>query len=120
MRSDRMVAVRGIELCVETFGDPADPVLLLLAGSTCSMDWWDTRFCRRLAAGSRFVIRYDQRDTGRSPSYPVGRPGYQSDDLVQNTVGVRSEWPGRTSSACPRAAPSPSWSRWTTRTERSR
>ena len=73
---------------METFGDPADPALLLLAGMTSSMDWWDTRFCARLAAGSRYVIRYDQRDTGRSTTYPVGRPGYRSDDLVQDAAAI--------------------------------
>jgi pimeloyl-ACP methyl ester carboxylesterase/SAM-dependent methyltransferase len=88
LRKESMIAVGGIELCVQTFGDPADPALLLLAGMTSSMDWWDTRFCARLAAGSRFVIRYDQRDTGRSATCPVGRPGYRSDDLVLDAAGV--------------------------------
>jgi hypothetical protein len=29
------------------------------------MDWWEEGFCEQLMAGSRFVIRYDHRDTGQ-------------------------------------------------------
>jgi pimeloyl-ACP methyl ester carboxylesterase len=47
-----------------TFGSEADPAVLLIAGSGASMDWWAPEFCARLAAGGRWVIRYDHRDTG--------------------------------------------------------
>lgn len=80
--------VNGIEMCVETFGEPTEPPLLLLAGDASSMDWWDDEFCRRLAAGGRFVIRYDHRDTGRSTSYPPGEPDYSGTDLMQDALGV--------------------------------
>jgi pimeloyl-ACP methyl ester carboxylesterase len=57
-----------------TFGDYADPAILLIAGAGSSMLSWENEFCERLAAGSRFVIRYDNRDTGRSVNYkPVPR-----------------------------------------------
>jgi pimeloyl-ACP methyl ester carboxylesterase len=62
---DQLVLVNGVELCFETFGDPADPPILLIGGSGASMDWWEDDFCALLAAGSRFVLRYDHRDTGR-------------------------------------------------------
>lgn len=52
------------------------------------MDWWEEEFCQRLAAGGRFVIRYDHRDTGRSVSYPAGAPGYTGADLAADVVGV--------------------------------
>jgi pimeloyl-ACP methyl ester carboxylesterase len=52
------------------------------------MDWWEDEFCERLAAGPRFVIRYDHRDTGQSVSYPPGKPGYTGDDLTDDAVGV--------------------------------
>ena len=38
------------------------------------MDWWEDGFCERLMAGSRFVIRYDHRDTGRSSASRGLRP----------------------------------------------
>jgi hypothetical protein len=37
-----------------------------MMGMSASMDWWPDEFCQRLAAGGRFVIRYDLRDTGQS------------------------------------------------------
>ncbi len=83
-----MVRANGVDLCVESFGDPASPAILLIAGAGGSMLSWDEDFCERLAAAGRFVIRYDQRDTGRSTSYPPGAPGYSGRDLVEDAVGV--------------------------------
>lgn len=76
-----MVAVDGVELCTQTFGRPGDPPVLLVMGLSASMLHWEDAFCERLAAGSRFVIRYDHRDTGRSVAYPPGAPGYTGSDL---------------------------------------
>ena len=87
-RHQTFVQVNGVDLCVETFGDPADPAVLLIMGGGASMDWWEDEFCERLAAGPRFVIRYDHRDTGRSVSYEPGSPGYTSWDLVTDAVGL--------------------------------
>jgi pimeloyl-ACP methyl ester carboxylesterase len=85
---ERMIETAGIELCTESFGDPGDPPVLLIAGIGASMLWWEEDLCRMLAAGGRFVIRYDHRDTGRSVSYEPGHPGYASGDLVADAVGV--------------------------------
>jgi pimeloyl-ACP methyl ester carboxylesterase len=86
--NDRVVRTNGVDLCVETFGAPTDPAILLIMGSSASMDWWEDEFCERLAAGSRFVIRYDQRDTGRSVSYEPGAPPYAVRDLAADAVGL--------------------------------
>jgi pimeloyl-ACP methyl ester carboxylesterase len=83
-----LVEVNGVELCVEGIGDRSDPAILLVMGASGSMDWWEDEFCERLAAGSRFVIRYDQRDTGRSVTYEPGAPGYTGDDLIADVLGV--------------------------------
>ncbi|GAA4977251.1 hypothetical protein GCM10025331_85460 [Actinoplanes utahensis] len=80
--------VNGIQVCVETFGEATEAPLLLLAGDASPMDRWDDEFCRRLAAGNRFVIRYDHRDTGRSTSYPAGAHAYSGADLMDDAVGV--------------------------------
>ena len=80
--------VNGIELCADTFGEPSDPALLLIAGGASSMDWWEDEFCRRLAAAGRHVIRYDHRDTGRSTSFPAGAPPYSGADLANDALGV--------------------------------
>src|SRR3954466_3573901 len=72
--SERMIELGGVELCTETFGAPDDPAVLLIMGSGASMLWWDDAFCAALAAGGRFVVRYDHRDTGRSKARPPGGP----------------------------------------------
>jgi pimeloyl-ACP methyl ester carboxylesterase len=83
-----MIEASGVELCTEPFGDPARPPILLIMGSGSSMIWWEDDFCRLLADGGRFVIRYDHRDTGRSVTYEPGRPGYTSADLLEDAAGV--------------------------------
>jgi pimeloyl-ACP methyl ester carboxylesterase len=84
----RMVVANGVELCVQTFGDPASPAILLIAGLASSMDWWHEEFCERLASAPWFVIRYDLRDTGQSVSYEPGAPEYGWPDLIADAVGL--------------------------------
>jgi pimeloyl-ACP methyl ester carboxylesterase len=86
--AERMIEANGVELCTEPFGDPADPPILLIMGIGASMLWWEAGFCRMLADGGRFVIRYDHRDTGRSITDEPGRPEYTGADLVADAVGV--------------------------------
>ena len=89
MNPEQMVAVAdGVELCVQTAGDPGDPAILLIHGACASMVWWEGELCERIAAGGRLVIRYDQRDVGRSTSFPVGEPGYAMSDLARDAVAV--------------------------------
>jgi pimeloyl-ACP methyl ester carboxylesterase len=86
--AERIIEANGVELCTERFGDPADPPILLIMGMGASMLWWEDGFCRMLAGGGRFVIRYDHRDTGRSVTYEPGRPEYTGADLVRDAAGV--------------------------------
>jgi pimeloyl-ACP methyl ester carboxylesterase len=85
---ETMVPANGVDLCLETFGAGDDPAVLLIAGGARSMDWWEDGFCHRLAGGGRFVIRYDHRDTGRSTSFPAGRPPYTQVDMAGDALGV--------------------------------
>jgi pimeloyl-ACP methyl ester carboxylesterase len=86
--TESMIEANGVELCTGSFGDPADPPVLLIMGMGGSMLWWEEGFCRMLADAGRFVIRYDHRDTGRSVTYELGRPEYTSADLVGDAAGV--------------------------------
>jgi pimeloyl-ACP methyl ester carboxylesterase len=52
------------------------------------MDWWEDDFCRRLAEGGHFVVRYDHRDTGRSTTSPPGAPDYTGRDLADDVLAV--------------------------------
>jgi pimeloyl-ACP methyl ester carboxylesterase len=85
---EQLLEINGVELCVEAFGDRADPPILLVAGASASMLWWDAELCQRLAASGRYVIRYDHRDTGRSTSYPPGEPAYSFTDLTLDALAI--------------------------------
>ena len=92
---------RGITLCYETFGDPADPPLLLVMGLGMQMLGWDEDFCAQLADRGFFVVRYDNRDSGRStairgrqPRLPqlvhrrFGAEQYTLSDMAQDAAGL--------------------------------
>ena len=86
--AERLVDVNGVQLCTESFGDPAHPPILLVMGIAASMLWWEDGFCGSLSGRGRFVIRYDHRDTGRSTTYAPGQPGYTAGDLRADALAV--------------------------------
>ena len=59
----------GITLEYETFGSPADPPLLMIAGYTMPLIGWPRPFAQLLADGGRYVIIYDNRDSGLSQRF---------------------------------------------------
>ena len=58
--------VNEIDLCYQTFGDAAKPAILLIMGLGTQMLGWDEGFCRQLAQRGYYVIRFDNRDIGKS------------------------------------------------------
>jgi pimeloyl-ACP methyl ester carboxylesterase len=64
---------RGITLCYETFGERSDPTALLIMGLGTQMVAWQEDFCRELAGRGLHVVRFDNRDVGRS-THLTGRP----------------------------------------------
>lgn len=85
---ERTHRVNGVELSAKALGDPANPAVVLLHGAGHSLAAWPEEFVRRLAAGGRYVIRYDSRDAGRSTGYAPGSPGYTLRDLVADAAGM--------------------------------
>jgi len=94
----------GITLCYETFGDPSDPAALLIMGLGAQMVAWQDDFCLELAARGLYVVRFDNRDIGRSthlqgppPSlgqllrYSVPPTNYTLADMAQDAVGLMDE-----------------------------
>ena len=77
----------GISICHETFGDPSDPTVLLIMGLGGPMGWWSTVFCENLAARGLHVVRFDNRDVGRSSRVEATRR-MRRGDLVGTFVGV--------------------------------
>jgi pimeloyl-ACP methyl ester carboxylesterase len=101
-RPEQLASVgRGITLCFESIGDPAAEPLLLVAGLGQQLNSWPIEFCETLAARGYRVIRFDNRDVGRSthlsyrPPNPVAlltgrmsRRQYHLGDLARDTVGL--------------------------------
>jgi pimeloyl-ACP methyl ester carboxylesterase len=65
---------RGVEICFETFGEEGRPAALLIMGLGTQMVAWPDDFCRELAERGFFVVRYDNRDVGRSTRFRHVRP----------------------------------------------
>ncbi|MCD0447532.1 alpha/beta fold hydrolase [Glycomyces sp. A-F 0318] len=86
--NEQIRTVNGVDLCTETFGDPRDPAVLLIHGAGHSMVAWPDALCRRIAAGPRFVIRYDGRDAGRSTAVEAGAPTHTLRDLVADAAAL--------------------------------
>lgn len=58
-----------VSIAYDTFGDPADPPVLLVMGFGAQLIAWHEDLCRLLAARGRHVIRYDNRDCGLSTRF---------------------------------------------------
>jgi pimeloyl-ACP methyl ester carboxylesterase len=84
----RTISKDGVEMAAEAYGDPAHPTILLIMGAMASMLWWPQAFCEALAGRGFHVIRYDNRDTGRSSKYEPGAPSYSFDDMADDAVRV--------------------------------
>lgn len=94
---------RGITLCYETFGEESAPPLVLIMGLGMQMVGWPDGFCAQLADRGFYVLRFDNRDAGRSThiSAPPPTPGqllrrrikpvlYTLSDMAQDTQGLLS------------------------------
>ena len=66
MGDEQLIEAGEIELAYETFGNPADTPVLLIMGLGAQMIFWPDELCESLAADDYFVIRFDNRDSGRS------------------------------------------------------
>ena len=102
---EQFAKANGLELCYDTFGDRHAPPLLLIMGLGAQMILWDDGFCEQLAERGFFVIRFDNRDIGKStkingaaPALPkllekalTGKPieaPYTLHDMAADAVGL--------------------------------
>jgi pimeloyl-ACP methyl ester carboxylesterase len=103
-----LAVANGIQIAYDTFGDPASPALLLIAGNGAQLLVWDAEFCGLLANTGLFVIRFDNRDAGLSTKFgAAGIPDslaaiqaalagrqvkapYTLDDMADDAVGLLS------------------------------
>jgi pimeloyl-ACP methyl ester carboxylesterase len=102
----RIARANGIELCYEIFGDADAEPMLLIMGLGGQMIHWEDDFCRQLAGCGFRVIRFDNRDIGKSSHLSGGKPltavellklrflkipvaaPYRLRDMAEDTVGL--------------------------------
>jgi pimeloyl-ACP methyl ester carboxylesterase len=82
--AEEFAPVNGIEVCYERFGEEGRPPLLLIMGLGGQMIWWDDEFCQALADRGFSVVRYDNRDVGRSTIFEDARVPKPLDLLRRN------------------------------------
>jgi pimeloyl-ACP methyl ester carboxylesterase len=97
---EQLAPVNGIELAYDEIGEPDGEPLILVMGLATQMIHWDLGFCGMLATHGYRVIRFDNRDIGRSSQIkaPVpgtaamllgyGSPAYRLSDMAADTVGL--------------------------------
>ena len=76
-----------IELCWEGFGEASDPPVLLIMGLATQMIAWHEDFCRELAGRGFYVVRFDNRDAGRS----THMKSYLLSDMADDAAGLLRE-----------------------------
>jgi pimeloyl-ACP methyl ester carboxylesterase len=99
--AEQFCTVGDVELCYETFGDPGDPAMLLVMGLATQMLAWHEEFCEELAGRGFHVIRFDNRDVGRSQAMKGPVPtlrqlltrdrraaAYTLEDMAGDAVGL--------------------------------
>lgn len=86
--SEQIISANGIEICTDAYGETSDPTVLLIMGASASMVLWEENFCQQLADHGRFVVRFDNRDVGRTTCCPLGEPNYSMQDMADDAVAV--------------------------------
>ncbi len=99
--NEERVHTNGVEIVYETLGDPSGTPLLLVMGLGMQLIHWDRELCEQLVERGFYVIRFDNRDAGRStqidaPVPPIMRAmagfaidsPYLLDDMADDAFGL--------------------------------
>jgi pimeloyl-ACP methyl ester carboxylesterase len=99
---EKLAEANGLTLCYQTFGRRGDAPLVMVMGLGAQMTWWEDDLCNALAERGFFVVRFDNRDIGKSthisaPPPDLGRvmagleplkAPYSLEDMARDTVGL--------------------------------
>jgi pimeloyl-ACP methyl ester carboxylesterase len=83
-----VVNTRGLRLWTERFGDPGDPVVLLIMGTSAQAIGWPDELVEVLVSGRQQVIRFDHRDTGQSDCVDFAAAPYTISDMALDALAV--------------------------------
>jgi pimeloyl-ACP methyl ester carboxylesterase len=86
--AERTIKANGIDLWTEDFGDRRNPPVLLIMGASAQGIYWPEDFVQQLVAAGRYVIRYDNRDTGQSTCFDFAAHPYTLDDMAADATGL--------------------------------
>lgn len=81
-----IAAVNGIDIWYDEIGRAADPLYLMIAGSVGQAVAIDLTLCEMLAERGYRVVRFDQRDTGKSTKLP--EPNYTAGDVADDAAAL--------------------------------
>ncbi|MFC1857227.1 alpha/beta fold hydrolase [Thermodesulfobacteriota bacterium] len=70
----KMIKNGSVKIFAETFGEKEGIPVLLIAGAMAPAVFWETYFCETLADHGYYVIRFDNRDIGRSTHFHQSSP----------------------------------------------
>jgi pimeloyl-ACP methyl ester carboxylesterase len=103
---EQLVTANNIHINYDSFGDKSHPAIVLIMGLATQMIYWDEQFCKLLASQGFWVIRFDNRDNGKSTwldsnppptclalltnavfKRPIGAT-YLLSDMMNDTVGL--------------------------------
>lgn len=86
--TEKIIRFNDVHICAESFGEINNPTILLIMGATASMIYWEEEFCKSLSNQGFHIIRYDNRDVGKSITYEYGHPEYTFEDLADDAIQV--------------------------------
>jgi pimeloyl-ACP methyl ester carboxylesterase len=103
---EQLVNSNGLTLNFDSFGDPQHPAIILIMGLGTQMIFWHDEFCKQIAVMGFWVVRFDNRDIGKSSWLNKAKtPGklstlsnvlfnrrlktpYLLDDMADDTLGL--------------------------------
>ena len=99
--SQGIAEVNDINIWWEDFGDSSDPAVLLIMGANANAMQWTLEFINPIVAAGFHVIRFDNRDVGKStwvttePSFVIqegemvsAEVSYNLEDMAQDAVSL--------------------------------
>ena len=70
----KLIKAKSVEIYTENFGNKEDTPVLLIAGAMAPSVFWENYFCKTLADHGYYVIRFDNRDIGKSAHFKQSSP----------------------------------------------
>ena len=77
-----------LELCIHTFGNNKNPTVILIAGAAGQAILWNETLCQNISDAGYFVIRFDNRDTGKSSGVIYEKEPYTLKDMAGDLISI--------------------------------